>query len=77
MRDPRAECLESSDAPDSPLIRAERTARIADLEQHVFGIPTVTIMLDPTEATFRWRLFRQLLWLQQAGMTELAPQNRR
>jgi hypothetical protein len=50
---------------------------MADLEQQVFGIPTGTIMLDPTEATFRWRLFRQLLWLQQAGMTELAPQNRR
>jgi hypothetical protein len=73
----RAECLEWLDANDSPLIRAWRTVRITDLEQQVFGSPTGTTEFDETEATFRWHLFRQLTWLQQAGMAELTSENRR
>jgi hypothetical protein len=72
----RAECIDWLEAPSSPLIRAWRTVRITDLEQQAFGSPTGTIAFGATEATFRWHLFRQLSWLQQAGMMELTPGSR-
>jgi hypothetical protein len=62
-----ADCLDWLSTPSSPFARGWRAIRASEIENRLFGSSTASALADPAEATFRWRLFRRLWWLQTSG----------
>jgi hypothetical protein len=72
-----AECVDWLTGTYLPLARAWRAVRADEIERDLFGSPTAPVPLDPSEATFRWRLFRQLCWLADSGPEGMTTTQRR